>query len=179
MIKLKNILLKEEMSSSDKRDMKSSSRNIDFHVGYIDKEIKKLVKILNKEGLRKSSRELEVSFKKKVLEFQKDVKNISAQHLQEAFPPSSLGSSTYSNKEAMKFSIDSVNKAGKIIGQAQKRVVDIFTSDLKNKKYDRIDLSRSIFKGNIRDTSFSKREVLKTLFYDLKDRFVKYGRRKK
>ena len=71
----------------------------------------------------------------------------------------------------MKFSIDSVNKAGKIIGQAQKRVVDIFTSDMKNGKYDRIDLSRSIHKGNIRDTSFSKREVLKTLFYDLKDRF--------
>ena len=178
MIKLKKIL-KEEMSPREKRDMKSSSRNIDFHVGYIDKEIKKLVKILNKEGLRKSSRELEVSFKKKVLEFQKDVKNISAQHLQEAFPPSSLGSSTYSNKEAMKFSIDSVNKAGKIIGQAQKRVVDIFTSDMKSGKYDRIDLSRSIFKGNIRDTSFSKREVLKTLFYDLKDRFNKYGRRKK
>jgi hypothetical protein len=179
MIKLKNILIKEEMSSSDKRDMKSSTRNIDFHVGYIEKEIKKLVKILNKEGLRKSSRELELSFKNRILEFQKDVKNISAQHLQEAFPPSSLGSSTYSNKEAMKFSIDSVNKAGKIIGQAQKKVMDIFTSDMKNKKYDRIDLSRSIHKGNIRDTSFSKREVLKTLFYDLKDRFNQYGRRKK
>ena len=179
MIKLKNILLKEEMSSSDKRDMKSSTRNIDFHVGYIEKEIKKLTKILNKEGLRKSSRELELSFKNRILEFQKDVRNISAQHLQEAFPPSSLGSSTYSNKEAMKFSIDSVNKAGKIIGQAQKKVMDIFTSDMKNGKYDRIDLSRSIHKGNIRDTSFSKREVLKTLFYDLKDRFNQYGRRKK
>ena len=179
MIKLKNILLKEEMSSSDKRDMKSSTRNIDFHVGYIEKEIKKLTKILNKEGLRKSSRELELSFKNRILEFQKDVRNISAQHLQEAFPPSSLGSSTYSNKEAMKFSIDAVNKAGKIIGQAQKKVMDIFTSDMKNKKYDRIDLSRSIYKGNIRDTSFSKREVLKTLFYDLKDRFNQYGRRKK
>ena len=179
MIKLKNILIKEEMSSSDKRDMKSSTRNIDFHVGYIEKEIKKLGKILNKEGMRKSSGELDKSFKSKILDFQKDVRNISSQHLQEAFPPSSLGSSTYSNKEAMKFSIDSVNKAGKIIGQAQKKVMDIFTSDMKNKKYDRIDLSRSIHKGNIRDTSFSKREVLKTLFYDLKDRFNQYGRRKK
>jgi len=178
MIKLKDIL-KEEMSSSDKRDMKSSTRNIDFHVGYIEKEIKKLTKILNKEGMRKSSGELDKSFKSKILDFQKDVRNISSQHLQEAFPPSSLGSSTYSNKEAMKFSVDSVNKAGKIIGQAQKKVMDIFTSDMKNKKYDRIDLSRSIHKGNIRDTSFSKREVLKTLFYDLKDRFVQYGRRKK
>ena len=179
MIKLKNILLKEEMSSKDKQAMKSSVRNVDFHIGYINGEIKKLVKILNKEGLKKSSRELELSYKKKILDFQKDVKNIASQHLQEAFPPSSLGSSTYSNKEAMKISIDSVNKAGKIIGQAQKRVMDIFTSDMKNGKYDRIDLSRSIHKGNIKDTSFSKREVLKTLFYDLKDRFNKYGRRKK
>ena len=64
MIKLKNVILKDiEMSSSDKRDMKSSTRNIDF-VGYIEKEIKKLVKILNKEGMRKSSGELDKSFKK-------------------------------------------------------------------------------------------------------------------
>ncbi len=56
MIKLKDIL-KEEMSSSDKRDMKSSTRNIDFHIGYINGEIKKLVKMLNKEGMKKSSRE--------------------------------------------------------------------------------------------------------------------------
>ena len=179
MIKLKNILLKEEMTSKDKQDMKSSVRNIDFHIGYINGEIKKLVKILNKEGLKKSSRELELSYKKKILDFQKDVKNIASQHLQEAFPPSSLGSSTYSNEEAMKISIDAVNKAGKEIGKAQKRVMDIFMSDMKNGKYDRIDLSRSIHKGNIRDTSFSKREVLKTLFYDLKDRFNKYGRRRK
>ena len=179
MIKLKNILLKEEMSPREKREMKASTRNIGFHVGYIDKDANKLIKLLNKQGLRKSAEEINKSFKKHILEFQKDINNISVQHLQEAFPPSSLGSSTYSNKEAMKFSIDAVNKAGKIIGQAQKRVVDIFTSDLKNGKYDRIDLSRSIFKGNIRDTSFSKREVLKTLFYDLKDRFVQYGRRKK
>ena len=79
----------------------------------------------------------------------------------------------------MKFSIDAVNKAGKEIGKAQKRVMDIFTSDMKNGKYDRIDLSRSIYKGNIRDTSFSKRQVLKSLFYDLKDRLNKYGRRRK
>jgi hypothetical protein len=179
MIKLKNILLKEEMSPREKREMKASTRNIGFHVGYIDKDANKLIKLLNKQGLRKSAEEINKSFKKHILEFQKDINNISVQHLQEAFPPSSLGSSTYSNKEAMKFSIDAVNKAGKEIGKAQKRVMDIFTSDMKNGKYDRIDLSRSIYKGNIRDTSFSKREVLKTLFYDLKDRFVQYGRRKK
>ena len=79
----------------------------------------------------------------------------------------------------MKHSISAVNKAGKEIGKAQKRVMDIFTSDMKNGKYDRIDLSRSIYKGNIRDTSFSKRQVLKSLFYDLKDRLNKYGRRRK
>ena len=179
MIKLKNILLKEEMSPREKREMKSSTRNIGFHVGYIDKDANRLIKLLNKQGLKKSSGEVHKSYKKHILEFQKDITNISVQHLQEAFPPSSLGSSTYSNPEAMKFSIDSVNKAGKIIGQAQKRVVDIFTSDMKNGKYDRIDLSRSIYKGNIKDTSFSKRAVLKTLFYDLRDRFNKYGRRKK
>ena len=123
------------MSSSDKRDMKSSVRNIDFHVGYIDKEIKKLVKILNKEGLRKSSRELELSFKKKILEFQKDVKNISVQHLEEDFSGITNVGAGYSNKEAQKFSQDAVNKAGKEIGKAQQRAVSIFTSDMKNKKY--------------------------------------------
>ena len=58
-------------------------------------------------------------------------------------------------------------------------VISIFTSDMKQGKYDKIDLSRSIYKGNIKDSSFSKRAVLKTLFYDLKDRFNKYGRRRK
>ena len=172
-------VLSEQMSPRDKQAFKSSVRNIEFHIGYLKNEIKKLVKLLNKQGMKKSSNELQISYKKKVIEFGLDVQNIAKQHLSEAFPPSSLGSSTYSNKEAMKFSIDAVNKAGKEIGKAQKRVMDIFTSDMKNGKYDRIDLSRSIYKGNIRDTSFSKREVLKTLFYDLKDRFVKYGRRKK
>ena len=179
MIKLKNILLKEEMSSSDKRDMKSSVRNIDFHVGYIDKEIKKLVKILNKEGLRKSSRELELSFKKKILEFQKDVKNISVQHLEEDFSGITNVGAGYSNKEAQKFSVDSVNKAAKEIGKAQQRAVSIFTSDLKNKKYDNMDLARSIKQGNIRDASMSKRDLLAKLYYDVRDRFNKYNRRKK
>ena len=179
MIKLKNILLKEEMSSSDKRDMKSSVRNIDFHVGYIDKEIKKLVKILNKEGLRKSSRELELSFKKKILEFQKDVKNISVQHLEEDFSGITNVGAGYSNKEAQKFSVDSVNKAAKEIGKAQQRAVSIFTSDLKNKKYDNMDLIRSIKQGNIRDASLSKRDLLSKLYFDVRDRFNKYNRRKK
>ena len=85
----------------------------------------------------------------------------------------------YSNKEAQRFSIDAVNKASREIGKAQNRAVSIFTSDMKNNKYDKFDLVRSIKDGNIKDSSFSKRDVLKQLFYDLKDRFTQYGRRKK
>ena len=85
----------------------------------------------------------------------------------------------YSNKEAQRFSVDAVNKASKEIGKAQQRAVSIFTSDLKNKKYDNMDLIRSIKTGNIRDASFSKRGVLQQLYYDVRDRFNKYNRRKK
>ena len=172
-------VLSEQMSPKDKQAFKSSVRNIEFHIGYLKNEIKKLVKLLNKQGMKKSSNELQISYKKKVIEFGLDVQNIAKQHLSEAFPPSSLGSSTYSNPEAMKHSIEAVNKASKEIGKAQNRAVSIFTSDMKQGKYDKIDLSRSIYKGNIKDSSFSKRAVLKTLFYDLKDRFNKYGRRRK
>ena len=179
MITLKNILLKEEMSSKDKQAMKSSVRNIDFHIGYINGEIKKLVKMLNKEGMKKSSRELELSFKKKILDFQKDIKNISVQHLEEDFPGITNVGAGYSNKEAQKFSVDAVNKAAKEIGKAQNRAVSIFTSDMKNKKYDNMDLARSIKQGNIRDASMSKRDLLGKLYYDVRDRFNKYNRRKK
>jgi len=179
MIKLKNIL-KEEMSLKDKQAMKSSVRNIDFHVGYINGEIKKLVKMLNKEGMKKSSNELQLSYKKKVIEFGLDVQNIARQHINEKFTGITDTGPGYSNPEAKKHSINAVKKAAKEIGKAQqKAVMDIFTSDMKNGKYDRIDLSRSIYKGNIKDTSFSKRAVLKSLFYDLKDRLNKYGRRRK
>ena len=167
------------MSSSDKRDMKSSVRNIDFHIGYINGEIKKLVKMLNKEGMKKSSRELELSYKKKILDFQKDIKNISVQHLEEDFPGITNVGVGYSNKEAQKFSVDAVNKAAKEIGKAQNRAVSIFTSDMKNKKYDNMDLARSIKQGNIRDASMSKRDLLGKLYYDVRDRFNKYNRRKK
>jgi len=172
-------VLSEQMNPREKRQLEASFRAIETNIDYIKKEVKIISKLLMKQGMRKSVGEIKGSFKRKVIEFGLDVKNIARQHLGEAFPPSSLGSSTYSNPEAMKNSIDAVNKAAKEVGKAQNRAVSIFTSDMKKGKYDRIDLSRSIFKGNIRDTSFSKREVLKTLFYDLKDRFVKYGRRKK
>ena len=95
------------------------------------------------------------------------------------FPGISDAGLGYSNKEAQRFSVDAVNKASKEIGKAQQRAVSIFTSDMKNNKYDKFDLIRSIKDGNIRDASFSKRDVLKQLFYDLRDRFTKYGKRKK
>ena len=171
--------LTEEMSPREKRAFEASSRGINKNISFISQDAKILIKLLNKQGLKKSSNEIDKSYKKHILEFQKDISNITNQHLSEAFPPSSLGSSTYSNPEAMKHSVNSVNKASKIIGQAQNKAISIFTSDMKQGKYDRIDLSRSIHKGNIRDASKSKREVLMNLFYDLKDRFVKYGRRKK
>ena len=85
----------------------------------------------------------------------------------------------YSNPEAQKFSVDAVNKAAKEIGKAQQKAVSIFTSDMKNGKYDNMDLARSIKQGNIRDASRSKREVLSRLYFDVRDRFNKYGRRKK
>ena len=172
-------VLSEQMNPREKRQLESSFRAINTNIDYIKQEVKIISKLLMKQGMNKSVREIQQSFKRKVVEFGLDVQNIAKQHLSEAFPPSSLGSSTYSNPEAMKHSIDAENKAAKEVGKAQNRAVSIFTSDMKKGKYDRIDLSRSIYKGNIRDTSFSKRAVLKSLFYDLRDRFVKYGRRKK
>ena len=172
-------ILSEQMNPREKRQLEASFRAINTNIDYIKKEVKLISKLLMKQGMKKSVREIQQAFKRKVLEFGLDVRNISRQHLGEAFPPSSLGSSTYSNPEAMKHSIDAVNKASKEIGKAQNRAVSIFTSDMKNGKYDKVDLSRSIYKGNIKDSSFSKRAVLKTLFFDLRDRFNKYGRRRK
>ena len=85
----------------------------------------------------------------------------------------------YSNKEAQRFSVDAVNKASKEIGKAQQKAVSIFTSDMKQGKYDKFDLVRSIKSGKLQDASFSKRNVLSQLFYDVRDRFNKYGRRRK
>ena len=172
-------ILSEQMNPREKRQLDASFRAIETNIDYIKQEVKIISKLLMKQGMKKSVREIQQAFKRKVVEFGLDVKNISRQHLGEAFPPSSLGSSTYSNPEAMKHSIDAVNKASKEIGKAQNRAVSIFTSDMKNGKYDKVDLSRSIYKGNIKDSSFSKRAVLKTLFFDLRDRFNKYGRRRK
>ena len=179
MIKLKNILLKEEMGSKEKRDFEAAVRGIETNISFISQESNRLIKILNKVGMRKSAGEIDKSFKKKILDFQKDINNISAQHLQEDFPGITNVGAGYSNSEAQKFSVDAVNKASKEIGKAQQRAVSIFTSDMKSKKYDNMDLARSIKQGNIRDASLSKRELLSRLYYDVRDRFNKYNRRKK
>ena len=179
MIKLKSILIKEEMSSKEKREFEAAVSGIETNISFISQESNRLIKILNKVGMRKSAGEIDKSFKKKILDFQKDVNNIAAQHLQEKFTGISDSGLGYSNSEAMKFSQDAVNKASKEIGKAQNRAVSIFTSDMKNKKYDNMDLARSIKTGNIRDASLSKRELLQRLFYDVRDRFNQYNRRKK
>ena len=172
-------ILSEQMNPREKRQLESSFRAINTNIDYIKKEVKLISKLLMKQGMKKSVREIQQAFKRKVLEFGLDVKNISRQHLGEAFPPSGLGSSTYSNPEAMKHSINAVNKASKEIGKAQNRAVSIFTSDMKNGKYDNMDLIRSIKTGKLKDASFSKRGLLQQLYFDVRDRFNKYGRRKK
>ena len=112
--------------------------------------------------------------------FQKINKHlVTKKHLKEKFTGISDSGPGYSNKEAQNFSQDAVNKASKEIGKAQQRAVSIFTSDMKSGKYDKFDLVRSIKDGNIKDASFSKRGVLQQLYYDVRDRFNKYGRRKK
>ena len=176
MIKLKSIL-QEEMNPKDKREFEAAARGIETNLEYIKEEVTRLVKLLNKEGMRKSANELQMSYKRRVVEFGLDVKNITRQHLKES--PNISGNIKWSNPEAMKLSQEAVNKAAKEIGKAQNRAVSIFTSDLKNNKYDKMDLSKAISTGNIRDASNSKREVLSRLFYDVRERFNKYNRRKK
>ena len=171
--------LSEQMSPREKRQMESAFRAINTNISYMKNEIKIISKLLSKQGMRKSVKEIQSSFKKHIIEFGLDVKNITQQHLGESFPASSLGHIKWSNPEAMKHSQDSVNKAAKFIGQAQQRAVSIFTSDMKKGKYDNLDLSKSINTGNLKDSSMSKRNVLQQLYYDVRDRFNKYGKRKK
>tara|TARA_R100001377_G_C3177045_1_gene105191 strand:- start:146 stop:745 length:600 start_codon:yes stop_codon:yes gene_type:complete len=169
----------EQMSPREKRQLESAFRAINTNISYIKNEVKIVSKLLAKQGMRKSVKEIQSSFKKHIVEFGLDVKNVTQQHLGESFPASSLGNIKWSNSEAQKHSTDAVNKASKEIGRAQNRAVSIFTSDMKQGKYDNLDLSKSINTGRIKDSSLSKRDVLKNLYYNLRDRFNKYGKRKK
>ena len=184
MIKLKNILNEQDNTISAKEWRKVSraiTRGMDDAMG-------KGVKYLR--DYERSN--LPAKEKKMLSDFWDDymiLKNrfqkinnhlISKKHLKEKnFPGITDAGLGYSNKEAQRFSVDAVNKASKEIGKAQQRAVSIFTSDMKNNKYDKFDLVRSIKDGSLKDSSFSKRTVLQQLFYDVKDRFNKFGRRKK
>ena len=172
-------VLSEQMSPREKRQLESAFRAINTNIDYIKNEVKIISKLLMKQGMKKSVGEIQNSFKRKVVEFGLDVRNISRQHLGESFPASSLGHIKWSNPEAMKLSQTAVYKASKAIGQAQNKAVSIFTSDMKQGKYDNLDLSKSINTGKMKDSSMSKRDVLKGLYYSLRDRFSKYGKRKK
>jgi len=184
MIKLKNILNEQDTTISAKEWRKVSraiTRGMDDAMG-------KGVKYLR--DYERSN--LPAKEKKMLSDFWDDymiLKNrfqkinnhlITKKHLKEKnFPGITDAGLGYSNKEAQRFSVDAVNKASKEIGKAQQRAVSIFTSDMKNNKYDKFDLVRSIKDGSLKDSSFSKRTVLQQLFYDVKDRFNKFGRRKK
>ena len=172
-------VLSEQMNPREKRQLESSFRAIETNIDFIKREVKIISKLLMKQGMNKSVREIQQSFKRKVIEFGLDVRNIARQHLSEKFTGITDTGPGYSNPEAQKLSIDAVNKASKEIGKAQQRAVSIFTSDMKQGKYDKFDLVRSIKSGKLQDASFSKRNVLQQLFYDVRDRFNKYGRRRK
>ena len=172
-------VLSEQMNPREKRQLESSFRAIETNIDFIKQEVKIISKLLMKQGMNKSVREIQQSFKRKVIEFGLDVRIIARQHLSEKFTGITDTGPGYSNPEAQKLSIDAVNKASKEIGKAQNKAVTIFTSDMKNGKYDNMDLIRSIKSGRIQDASFSKRGVLQQLYYDVRDRFNKYGRRRK
>ena len=172
-------VLSEQMNPREKRQLESSFRAINTNIDYIKQEVKIISKLLMKQGMNKSVKEIQQSFKRKVIEFGLDVRNIARQHLSEKFTGITDTGPGYSNPEAQKLSINAVNKASKEVGKAQNRAVSIFTSDMKQGKYDKFDLVRSIKSGKLQDASFSKRNVLQQLFYDVRDRFNKYGRRRK
>ena len=184
MIKLKNILNEQDTTISAKEWRKVSraiTRGMDDAMG---KGVKYL-RDYERSNLPPAEKKMLSDFWDDYMilknRFQK-INNhlISKKHLKEKnFPGITDAGLGYSNKEAQRFSVDAVNKASREIGKAQNRAVSIFTSDMKNNKYDNMDLARSIKTGNIRDASLAKRELLQKLFYDVRDRFKAYNRRKK
>ena len=176
MIKLKNILLEKSTYFLDKFKGKELSRQqysqINSELRHLKFGLDDLTKGVKQQNSQKTLDNIQylvikIATLKKVLGLKESFSGIT---------DVGLG---YSNQEAKKFSTDAVNKASKEIGKAQNRAVSIFTSDMKGGKYDKFDLVRSIKDGNIKDSSFSKRGVLQQLYYDVRDRFNKYGRRKK
>ena len=74
-------ILSEQMNPREKRQLEASFRAIETNIDYIKKEVKIISKLLMKQGMRKSVGEIQGSFKRKVVEFGLDVRNIARQHL--------------------------------------------------------------------------------------------------
>ena len=76
----------------------------------------------------------------------------------------------YQNKEAQIQSVNAVKDASKKVGKLQQNVVGQFIKDIKQGKYDAMDLIRSIKTTSLGDASFSKKEFFLSLFDLIKKR---------
>ena len=169
MIKLKNILNEQDNTISAKEWRKVSraiTRGMDVALG-------KGVKYLR--DYERSN--LPAKEKKMLSDFWDDymiLKNrfqrinnhlISKKHLKEKhFRTSDAGTLDILIKKHERFSIDAVNKACKRNRKSSETEQMYFHIRYeKQGKYDKFDLVRSIKDGNIKDSSFSKRGVLKTI----------------
>ena len=76
----------------------------------------------------------------------------------------------YQNKETQIQSVNAVKDASKKVGKLQQNVVGQFIKDIKQNKYDAMDLVRSIKTTPLGDASFSKKEFFLSLFDLIKKR---------
>jgi len=76
----------------------------------------------------------------------------------------------YQNKETQIQSVNAVKDASKKVGKLQQNVVGQFIKDIKQGKYDAMDLVRSIKTTPLGDASFSKKEFFLSLFDLIKKR---------
>ena len=61
-------VLSEQMNPREKRQLESSFRAIETNIDYIKQEIKIISKLLMKQGMKKSVKDIQQSFKRKVKE---------------------------------------------------------------------------------------------------------------
>ena len=76
----------------------------------------------------------------------------------------------YQDKETQIQSVNAVKDASKKVGKLQQNVVGQFIKDIKQGKYDAMDLVRSIKTTPLGDASFSKKEFFLSLFDLIKKR---------
>ena len=76
----------------------------------------------------------------------------------------------YQNKETQIQSVNAVKDASKKVGKLQQNVVGQFIKDIKQGKYDAMDLVRSVKTTPLGDASFSKKEFFLSLFDLIKKR---------